>query len=288
MPSSIPQLTQQIYDNHGLYVRSAAEIECYLKDGDPEKDALLLAMIMTACHKQDCNIRVEHETGERQYEFVTSIHTNPIDTVRQVQLLKTIAHDIATQQGFTFLFDAKPFDDQPGCGLHIHISLEDAAGNHPFKKAINAADENPILLHAIGGLCETMCASMIHFAPQEASYLRITEALNPPCEEQPMRQHNHAPTHVSWGGNNRTTAIRIPASTIDPEQRHIEHRVAGSDADAEMVMRCVLHGIDYGMTHQIDPGPKIWGNASDPQYALQALPRSLQEAQHYQSPIDAS
>lgn len=53
------------------------------------------------------------------------------------------------------------------------------------------------------------------------------------------------------GGNNRTTAIRIPTSTIDSQTRHIEHRIPGADSDPYLVISAILAGVHYGLKNKI-------------------------------------
>ena len=59
----------------------------------------------------------------------------------------------------------------------------------------------------------------------------------------------------SWGINNRTVSIRIPAGA--PETCHIEHRPAGADANPYLVMAAILAGMHYGITEKVDPGPPV-------------------------------
>jgi glutamine synthetase len=103
-----------------------------------------------------------------------------------------------------------------------------------------------ILQHAIGGLTKTMKESMAIFCPNANSYRRFQPDLYVPM----------APT---WGIDNRTVAIRIPAG---PEKaKRIEHRVSGADANPYLVVASILAGIHYGITQKIEP-PKIsTGNA---------------------------
>ncbi len=98
---------------------------------------------------------------------------------------------------------------------------------------------------------------MAIFAPSPESYARFVAGSN-------------APLTVSWGANNRTTAIRLPDSAHD--NKRIEHRVAGADADPEHVIAAILKGLYSGLKNRVDPGPQIYGDASLPMYGLQAFP----------------
>src|SRR5262249_351421 len=70
---------------------------------------------------------------------------------------------------------------------------------------------------------------------------------------------SYAPIARSWGVNNRSVAVRIP--TGGAETRHLEHRVAGADANPYLAIAAVLAGMHKGITEKLDPGPAIAGNA---------------------------
>jgi glutamine synthetase len=139
---------------------------------------------------------------------------------------------------------AKPYVDEPGSGTHIHVSLLRNDGRNAF--AAQSAAPNTILRHAIGGLAATMADSMLVFAPTANSYRRF----RPEC---------YVPLGPTWGLNNRGVALRIPADT--PENRRVEHRVAGADVNPYLLAALVLAGVHRGITQQIEPGEPVSGNA---------------------------
>ncbi len=60
-------------------------------------------------------------------------------------------------------FMAKPYPGQAGNGLHVHISLLDKHGNNIFTS--ENPEQNAALRHAIGGVLETLPASMAFLCP---------------------------------------------------------------------------------------------------------------------------
>src|SRR3546814_11672410 len=60
-------------------------------------------------------------------------------------------------------FMAKPFADQAGSGMHIHVSVDDAAGANIF--ASDDPDGTPALRHAIGGMIGSVGDGLALFAP---------------------------------------------------------------------------------------------------------------------------
>ena len=102
----------------------------------------------------------------------------------------------AAKHGVTATFMAKPFAEYAGSGLHLHLSLEDAAGRNLFA---DAASEGSLLLsQCIGGMRETMAESVAIFAPNGNSYRRF-------------RPLSYAPIAPTWGVNNRSVSLRVPS-----------------------------------------------------------------------------
>jgi glutamine synthetase len=131
-----------------------------------------------------------------------------------------------------------------GSGMHFHVSMLDKAGRNVFVEAVEG-EWSPTILHALGGLRTTMSESMLVFAPHANSWRRFVG-------------QSYAPVSPSWGVNNRSVALRIPAGDI--KARRIEHRPAGVDANPYLVAATVLAGIRHGLTNRIDPGPETTGN----------------------------
>jgi len=86
---------------------------------------------------------------------------------------------------------------------------------------------------------------MAIFAPNANSYRRF-------------RANSYAPVAPTWGVNNRTVSLRVPAGPAGG--RHIEHRVAGADANPYLALAALLAGVHHGLTNKIDPGPPVVGD----------------------------
>lgn len=159
-------------------------------------------------------------------------------------LLKRAIKATAADQGLLASFMAKPFVDQAGSGMHVHVSVLDKQGNNLFA----CPPERPCdaLRHAVAGLQAAAKDCMLVFAPHANSYRRFV--LNA-----------FVPLNDCWGFNNRTVAMRIPHS--DEANTRIEHRIAGADANPYLVTAAVLAGILQGLENKGDPGPPVVGNA---------------------------
>ncbi len=182
---------------------------------------------------------ISAEMGAGQFEINFNHHIDVLRAADEACLFKRTVMEVAKKHGMTASFMAKPLLQQPGNGLHMHISVVDSKGDNIF------ADGNKPhqrLLNAIGGLLDTMPAAMSLWAPNINSYRRFSGTY---C----------APVSRSWGNENRTAAFRIPLAK-DGAWR-VENRVCGADANPYLAMAATLAGIWYGMEQKLDPGKPI-------------------------------
>lgn len=262
--SLIPSLIRQLQSDFGLHPVTAAEIEFYLHGATACGTLEAFWQEVSArCEAQGIALaKHEKERGREQYEIALSPVNDAVKTAGDIVTLKDIIIAAAGAHEMTADFSAKPLENEPGSGLHIHIHLADAQGKNTFYKKDDVISDT--LKHSIGGLLAWLPECMPVFAPNAASYARLVAGSN-------------APVTASWGANNRTVAIRLPDKP--PANKHIEHRAAGADADPGRVMAVVLAAMHDGLTRKLAPGEQIYGDAALPMYALPLLPQSLKEAQ---------
>ncbi len=183
------------------------------------------------------------EYAPGQFEITLEHRADAMRAVDEAILFKRAVRGVAARHGRVACFMAKPFAERAGSGMHLHASLADREGTNAC-----AADDpagSPVLRHAIGGLRATLAEGMAIYAPNANSYRRF-------------RSLSYAPVAVTWGINNRSVSLRVPAGP--PASRHVEHRVAGADANPYLVAALVLGGMLHGIERQLDPGPPVEGN----------------------------
>lgn len=197
--------------------------------------------IINACNQQGIETgAISSEMGAGQFEINFNHHVDVLRAADETCLFKRTVIEVAKKHGMMASFIAKPLLQQPGNGLHMHISVVDnkginifADGNKPHQR----------LLNAIGGLLDTMPAAMSFWAPNINSYRRFVGG------------NNCAPVSLTWGNENRTVAFRIPLAK-DGAWR-VENRVPGADANPYLAMAATLAGIWHGMQHKLDPGKPV-------------------------------
>ena len=202
------------------------------------------------------------EYAPGQYELTLDYRKDVMQAADDLIRLKRIVRAQARAHGVTATFMAKPVQDYAGSGMHLHVSLQDAAGVNVFAEAPGAG-WTEMLLHALGGLRATMGEAMLVFAPHLNSWRRFSN-------------QSYAPVSTAWGVNNRSVALRVPEGAR--AARRIEHRPAGVDANPYLVAATVLAGILHGLDKRLDPGPETTGNAYAEDPDGPAIPRDWNEA----------
>lgn len=183
------------------------------------------------------------EFGPGQLEITLTHRADALRALDEATMYRRLVKGVAARHGLLACFMAKPFAAYAGSGMHLHLSLLDAEGRNVF-----AADEpggSPLLRYAIGGMAKTAAEAMLLFAPHANSYRRFGP-------------NSYAPLNPTWGINNRTVSMRVPTGPAD--SRHIEHRIAGADANAYLAAAAIMAGAHHGIRYHLDPGPPVTGD----------------------------
>ena len=184
------------------------------------------------------------EAAPSQYEINLYHQPDALVAADQALMLQRTIKGVAQQLDLRASFMAKPFADLAGNGMHMHCSLLDKDGNNAFDDGTDEGNE--LLQHAIAGCLATLNDSMLIFAPHLNSYRRFKEG-------------SHVPMTATWGYENRTVALRIPAGSH--KAMRIEHRVAGADANPYLVATAIIAGMLYGIENKLTAPEPITGNA---------------------------
>jgi glutamine synthetase len=265
-PRNVLESILKAYEAKNLRPTVAFELEFYLFDGERNANDLIQLVrnpktgridtptvlsssrisdfegviddIIRSCNQQSIETgAISAEMGAGQFEINFNHHDNVLRAADETCLFKRIVIEVAKKHHMLASFMAKPLLDQPGNGLHMHISVLDEKGLNIFA---DGDQPHQNLLHAIGGLLDTMPAAMSFWAPNTNAYRRYTGGFN--C----------APVSLTWGYENRTVAFRIPLAR-DGAWR-VENRVPGADANPYLAMAITLAGMLHGMNNQLNPG----------------------------------
>tara|TARA_R110002072_G_scaffold66828_7_gene164294 strand:+ start:7127 stop:8470 length:1344 start_codon:yes stop_codon:yes gene_type:complete len=204
----------------------------------------MLEDLRLACEVQDIPFDgVAKESAPSQYEINMQHVDNPVLAAKQILMMKRLVKGVAAKHNLIASFMPKPFETESGNGMHVHCSMLDESGANVFDDGTEKG--SPLLLNAIGGCLANMADSVAIFCPSYNGYRRF----QPGC---------HAPTYPSWGYENRTVAVRVPAG--NHTARRLEHRVAGADANPYLLFAVLLSAILDGIEQNLSPGDPTTGD----------------------------
>ncbi|MGI2259370.1 glutamine synthetase family protein [Shewanella sp. GXUN23E] len=201
-----------------------------------------------------------HEDGPAQMEINFS-HGNPLQLADQVFVFKRTLREAALKHDVCVTFMAKPVTNEPGSAMHIHQSVLDTeTGKNLFTKDDGTMSQH--FLSYIGGLQRYMPELMPLMAPNVNSFRRFLPDTS-------------APVNLEWGEENRTCGLRVPVSS--PQNRRIENRIPGADANAYLAFAASLLCGYIGMVEGLKPSQPVMGRANENRSGV-TLPLTLEEA----------
>lgn len=198
---------------------------------------------------------VQSEASPGQFEIVMPPDKDIVGAADRLMLIRHMLSSYAAAHGMTASMKAKPVPDGAGNGMHVHISLSDEQGANLF------AQQDEVLGSAVAGLLDILQEATLIFAPTPNAFDRLTP-------------YSHAPISICWGMDNRTAAVRVPAS--EPSARRIELRVAGMDANPYLVLLVSIQAMLRGIDGKCQPPAPIEGNSYN--LSLPVIPASFDEA----------
>ena len=180
------------------------------------------------------------EFAAGQYEINLKHTDDLLKAADDAAMLRRIIKETSERHGYEATFMAKPFLEETGNGMHLHLSVYDDNGKNIF--ATSSRYGNKKLQNAIAGFQSTFYDSFPIFIPNRNGYRRI-------------QTKNFVPVNTSWSWNRRDVSLRIPAGS--DEAKRIEHRVASADANPYLVLACLLAGLHNGLTNELEPTNKV-------------------------------
>ncbi|MBP9743177.1 MAG: glutamine synthetase [Burkholderiales bacterium] len=220
---------------------------------------LLFQDLYSYCEAMDLDLdTLIHEVGAGQME-VNLVHGDPLKLADKVFYFKRALREAALKHGMYATFMAKPMAWEPGSAMHVHHSIID---KNTRRNIFSNSDgkPSPEFYWYIGGLQQYVPSAMAFFAPYVNSYRRLS-------------RYTSAPINVKWGYDNRTVGFRVPQA--DAENRRVENRVIGSDANPYVAYAVSLACGYLGLINKIEPTAEETGSAYD---KLTDLPEGLNEA----------
>jgi glutamine synthetase len=185
----------------------------------------------------------DHEDANGQFEQNFQFDDALVSCDRAI-FFRYMVESLAQERGLIATFMPKPFAHLTGNGCHMHMSLWD--GDRALFECDPSDDPRGLGLtkegyHFIGGLMAHAKAYIAVTAPTVNSYKRLKVG-------DPRSGATWAPAYVSYGYNNRTQMLRVPAPG------RVEDRTVDGSCNPYLAATVLLAaGLD-GMERELDPG----------------------------------
>lgn len=258
--------------NYNSYFKFGFELEFELKNESSEIQNIeyLKSSIESIASNNAIPLKgFESEIAENQYEITSKVTTDIIDLCDRYYQLKEILRDSAQLNKLELNLNSITNNFYSN-GLHLNFSLWLGEKNLFAKKD---GDESKELLFSVAGLLNHAVELCLFCLSDEQDFTRFNEKFELTKEELRHKTNStYSPSHIAWGGNNRTCLIRIPDINGLPLTTHLEFRLAVPKCDLYLALSALILAMHLGLKLEKLPPAKIYGNAYDKQYELERLP----------------
>jgi glutamine synthetase len=188
------------------------------------------------------NYATDHEDANGQFEQNFDFD-DALTTCDRAIFFRYMVESMAQERGLIATFMPKPFAHLTGNGCHFHISLW-KRGRNVFevdpRKDPRGLGLSPLAYSFLGGLKAHAKAYIALSAPTVTSYKRLVIGSRSGSA--------WAPVYISYGFNNRTQMLRIPAAG------RIEDRTVDGSCNPYLAATAILAaGLD-GIERGLEPG----------------------------------
>jgi len=211
-----------------------------------------------------------HEGGPGQQE-IDLRYADALSTADNIMTFRTVIREVALSQGIWATFMPKPFTEQPGSGMHTHLSL--------FEGDQNAFYE-PGAEYQLSKVGRQFISGVLHHAGE------ISVVTNQWVNSyKRMMFGGEAPSYVCWGHNNRSAMIRVPMyKPLKGQSTRIELRTIDAACNPYLAFAAVLaaglRGIEQGYELPREAEDDVWAltEAERRSLGIAPLPKNLNEA----------
>ncbi|MCC5640423.1 type III glutamate--ammonia ligase [Nostoc sp. CHAB 5844] len=288
-PRLVLKRVLQQAEDLGYSVRTGVECEYFLLNGEDNSISDLRDRQSKPCYDQQALMRRyevireicdamltfgwgayqnDHEDANGQFEM-NWMYADALVTADRHAFFKYMVKTIAEKHGLRATFMPKPFAHLTGNGCHTHLSVWDSTGKvNLFHEEQGELGLSTLAYQFIAGVLHSAEALCAFSNPTINSYKRINAAAT-------TSGATWAPSTITYSGNNRTHAIRIP------DAGRFEFRLADGAANPYLLPASLIAaGLD-GIVQKRHPGLRYDNNSyTDPLPLNQVkhLPTNLLDA----------
>jgi glutamine synthetase len=215
-----------------------------------------------------------HEVAPGQQE-IDLRYADALATADNIMTFRHVVKEVALSAGVHATFMPKPFTDQPGSGMHTHLSLFEGERN-----AFHDAGD-PMKLSKVGrAFIAGVLTHAREFTAVTNQWVNSYKRLFPQALPDRITE---APAYVCWGHLNRSALVRVPAYG-KPNSARVEVRSIDSACNPYLAFAVLLgaglKGIEEG--YELPPGAEddVWALSDAERRAAgyPTLPENLAEA----------
>ncbi|GGM84510.1 type I glutamate--ammonia ligase [Longimycelium tulufanense] len=217
------------------------------------------------------SVEFSHHEGAPGQQEIDLRYADALTMADNVMTFRYVVKEVAIKQGVRASFMPKPFSEQPGSGMHTHVSLFEGDRNAFYDS------EDPYELSATG---KAFVAGLLRHARE------ITAVTNQWVNSyKRLIVGGEAPTAVCWGHANRSALVRVPMySPGKASSRRVEIRSLDTACNPylayAMTLAAGLRGIQEG--YELPPAAEddVWSLTEAERRAAgyESLPQNLAEA----------
>jgi len=185
----------------------------------------------------------DHEDANGQFEMNWGF-SDPLTTADRHTFFKFMVKSLAEEHGYRATFMPKPVATLTGNGCHVHLSVWDGSSGVNRMKGSGELGLSDLAYNVVGGLLRNAESLTLITNPVVNSYKRI----NAPRTSSGA---TWSPNTVTYGGNNRTHMIRIPANN------RVEVRLADGAANPYLLQAAMIASALDGIRRNADPGKRL-------------------------------
>ena len=225
---------------------------------------------------EDLGISVEfsHHEGGRGQNEIDLRYADALTMADNIMTFRTVIKEVAIEQGVYATFMPKPLSDEPGSGMHTHMSLFEGDRNAFYEEGAKY-QLSKTGRHFIAGLlrhANEIAAVTNQFVN---SYKRLWGG-------------DEAPSFVTWGHRNRSALVRVPMYKPNKSQSsRVEYRGLDSATNPYLAYALLLSAGLKGIQEEYELPPEaednVWSLTETERRALgyAPLPTSLDHALQY-------
>jgi glutamine synthetase len=201
---------------------------------------------ITLLEAMGISVEFSHHEGAPGQQEIDLRYADALSTADNIMTFRHVIKEVALEQGFYASFMPKPFTDQPGSGMHTHVSLFEGEKNAFFDAS---AEFN---------LSKTGRSFIAGILKHAAEMTAITNQWVNSYKR--LQGGGEAPSLINWGQSDRGALVRIPMYKPNKENStRIELRSLDSACNPYLAFAVMLaaglKGIEEGYVLEPSTNP---------------------------------